>query len=117
MNTKAGRPFMKNKKIPIGVKLPPYLNDWMMGQPESKAILIETAMVNYYGIPDYVVNSETYIKRIPFTTRTMSVLLENNIDTVEKLKQCTAIQLLKMPKFGRKSLHEVQEFFTLKVLS
>ena len=52
MNIKAGRPFKKDKKIPIGVKLPPYLNDWMKRQPESKAELIETALVSYYQISE-----------------------------------------------------------------
>ena len=48
----AGRPKKDNKKIPIGVKLPPWLNDWMNKQPESKAVLIERAMKDFYKITD-----------------------------------------------------------------
>jgi len=51
---KAGRPKKEDKKIPIGVKLPPWLNEWMKRQPESKAKLIETALVEYYQIPKHL---------------------------------------------------------------
>jgi len=50
----AGRPKKEDKKIPIGVKLPPWLNDWMIRQPESKAKLIETALVEFYQIPENI---------------------------------------------------------------
>lgn len=52
--SKAGRPKKDDKKIPIGVKLPPWLNEWMKRQPESKAKLIETALVEYYQIPEHL---------------------------------------------------------------
>lgn len=32
------------KKIPVGVKLPRWLVEWMRGQPESQAVLIEDAL-------------------------------------------------------------------------
>lgn len=32
------------KKIPIGVKLPRWLVEWMRKQPESQAVLIEEAL-------------------------------------------------------------------------
>jgi hypothetical protein len=57
-SNKAGRPKKKDKKIPIGIKLPPWLNDWMNRQPESKAALIETALINYYQIPEEVKNNK-----------------------------------------------------------
>ena len=47
----AGRPKKEDKKIQINVKVPPWLNEWMKRQPESKAVLIETALVSYYQIP------------------------------------------------------------------
>jgi hypothetical protein len=47
----AGRPKKENKKAQVNVKLPPWLNEWMKRQPESKAVLIETALVSYYQIP------------------------------------------------------------------
>lgn len=50
----AGRPKKENKKIQIGVKLPPWLNEWMNRQPESKAVLIETALSEYYQIPENI---------------------------------------------------------------
>ena len=50
----AGRPKKEDKKIPIGVRIPPWLNEWMKRQPESKAELIETALSEYYQIPDSV---------------------------------------------------------------
>jgi len=52
--SKAGRPRKDDKKIPIGVKLPPWLNDWMNRQPESKAVLIETALIAHYQIPEHL---------------------------------------------------------------
>ena len=32
------------KKIPVGVKLPRWLVEWMREQPESQAVLIEEAL-------------------------------------------------------------------------
>jgi hypothetical protein len=34
----------KLKKIPVGVKLPRWLVEWMREQPESQAVLIEEAL-------------------------------------------------------------------------
>lgn len=48
---KVGRPKKEDKKAQINVKLPPWLNEWMKKQPESKAVLIETALISYYQIP------------------------------------------------------------------
>lgn len=45
------RPFKDDKKRAISLKLPPYLLAWMDRQPESRAILIETALIDYYQIP------------------------------------------------------------------
>jgi len=39
----AGRPKKENKKLAISIKLPPELIEWMDGQPESRAKLIENA--------------------------------------------------------------------------
>jgi len=50
----AGRPKKENKKIPIGLKLSPWLNEWMNRQPESKANLIEKALIEYYQIPKHL---------------------------------------------------------------
>ena len=51
-SSNAGRPKIKNKKLQVNVKIPPWLNEWMKRQPESKAVLIETALVSYYQIPE-----------------------------------------------------------------
>jgi hypothetical protein len=43
----AGRkpsPQELKKKIPVGVKLPRWLVEWMRAQPESQAVLIEDAL-------------------------------------------------------------------------
>jgi hypothetical protein len=53
-SSNAGRPKKEDKKIQINVKVPPWLNEWMKRQPESKAVLIETALVSYYQIPESV---------------------------------------------------------------
>jgi len=50
----AGRPKKEDKKIPIGVKLEPWLNEWMKRQKESKAELIKKALCEYYQIPDHI---------------------------------------------------------------
>ena len=47
----AGRkPRPDTKKRGIGVALPPYLIEWMRAQPQSHAVLIETALTHYYKI-------------------------------------------------------------------
>lgn len=48
----AGRPKKENKKKQLGIKLPPYLIEWLNRQPESNAKLIETALVSHYQIPE-----------------------------------------------------------------
>lgn len=45
-----GRPVKLNKKKQVNLKLPPGLIEWMNGQPESNALLIETALKAYYQI-------------------------------------------------------------------
>jgi len=47
---KGGRPFKEDKKKQLGIKLPPYLLEWLKRQPESNAELIEVALVSYYQI-------------------------------------------------------------------
>jgi hypothetical protein len=46
------RPFKEDKKTAISLKLPPYLLEWLDRQPESRAILIESALCGWYQIPD-----------------------------------------------------------------
>ncbi|MGZ4979633.1 MAG: hypothetical protein ACXV8O_21075 [Methylobacter sp.] len=46
------RPFKEDKKTAVSIKLPPYLIAWMDRQPESRAVLIETALCSYYQIPE-----------------------------------------------------------------
>jgi hypothetical protein len=46
------RPFKEDKKLPIALKLPPYLLEWLDRQPESRAFLIEAALCGWYQIPD-----------------------------------------------------------------
>jgi hypothetical protein len=48
------RPIKDDKKIAVSIKLPPYLIEWMDRQPESRAVLIETALNEYYQIPDHI---------------------------------------------------------------
>jgi hypothetical protein len=50
---KVGRPKKENKKVQINIKLPPELIEWMDRQPEKRPFLIETALKNYYQIPEY----------------------------------------------------------------
>ena len=38
------------KKIPVGVKLPRWLVEWMRAQPESQAVLIEEALKRQHKI-------------------------------------------------------------------
>jgi hypothetical protein len=45
------RPTKQDKKAPVALKLPPYLIEWMNRQPESRAVLIETALTGFYQIP------------------------------------------------------------------
>jgi hypothetical protein len=52
----AGRPKKADKKVQTGIALPPWLIEWMKRQPESKAVLIETALVSYYQIPEEIQN-------------------------------------------------------------
>ena len=42
----AGRPTINPelKKIPVSYKLPRWLVEWLRAQPESQAVLIETAL-------------------------------------------------------------------------
>jgi hypothetical protein len=48
------RPTKENKKKAISVKLPPWLIEWMNRQTENRAVLIETALIDYYQIPKIV---------------------------------------------------------------
>lgn len=49
---KMARPIKEDKKTAISVKLPPWLIEWMDRQPESRAVLIETALSSYFQIPE-----------------------------------------------------------------
>jgi len=49
-----GRPKKDDKKKTISLALPPYLIEWMNRQPESRAVLIETAICSWYQIPEHV---------------------------------------------------------------
>jgi len=51
---KVGRPKKEDKKVQLGVKLPPYLIEWLKRQPESNAELIEKALCEYYQIPEHL---------------------------------------------------------------
>jgi hypothetical protein len=48
----AGRPALAagKKKVGVYVKLPPDLIAWMDGQPESRAVIIEKAVREKYGV-------------------------------------------------------------------
>ena len=46
----AGRPPLTDKKTQVNMKLPPWLIAWMDQQPKSRAVLIEDACRDYYGI-------------------------------------------------------------------
>lgn len=50
------RPIKQDKKSAISLKLPPYIIEWMDRQPESRAVLIETALNGWYQIPAYIQN-------------------------------------------------------------
>jgi len=50
----AGRPKKEDKKKAISLKLPPYLIEWMDRQSEKRPELIETALKEYYQIPEYL---------------------------------------------------------------
>jgi hypothetical protein len=52
ITNKIGRPKKENKKVQLGIKLPPYLIAWLKRQPESNAELIEKALVEYFQIPE-----------------------------------------------------------------
>jgi len=49
-----GRPKKDDKKKTISLALPPYLLEWLERQPESRAMLIETALCSWYQIPEHV---------------------------------------------------------------
>lgn len=40
----AGRKPAADKKLPVTVKLPPWLVEWLRAHPESQAVLIEEAL-------------------------------------------------------------------------
>lgn len=46
------RPFKDDKKISIGVRLPPWLNEWFKDREHSKSIIIERSIRHYYSISD-----------------------------------------------------------------
>lgn len=48
----AGRPALADskKKVGVYVKLPPDLIAWMYEQPESRAVIIEKAVREKYGV-------------------------------------------------------------------
>jgi len=48
------RPIKEDKKAAKSIKLPPYLIEWMDRQPESRAVLIETALCSHYQIPEHL---------------------------------------------------------------
>lgn len=50
--TGAGRPRATAAllKVPVGLKLPRWLIDWMDTQPESRAVLIEEALCSTHEI-------------------------------------------------------------------
>jgi len=48
------RPTKPDKKQAISLKLPPYLLEWLDRQPESRAVLIETALTGWYQIPPHL---------------------------------------------------------------
>ena len=53
MVTKKRGEMNKTKKKAISIKLRPALIEWMDRQPEKRPELIETALKNYYQIPDF----------------------------------------------------------------
>ena len=67
------RPIKDDKKTPISIKLPPYLIKWMDRQPESRAVLIETALNGFYQIPVYL-NPESVKKPVKKLKKTRGVL-------------------------------------------
>lgn len=46
----AGRKPVPGKKVPVTVKLPPWLVEWLQARPESQAVLIEDALCNRHKI-------------------------------------------------------------------
>ena len=50
----AGRPKKDDKKRAVSIKLPPYLIAWLDRQPESRAVLIESALNNFFQIPEHL---------------------------------------------------------------
>jgi len=64
MKNAVGRPKKDDKKTAISVKLPPYLIEWMDRQPESRPVLIETALCSWYQIPEHVKAPKPVPKKI-----------------------------------------------------
>jgi len=58
------RPKKDDRKQAISLRLPPYLLDWMERQPESRAVLIETALCSWYQIPEHVKAPKQVPKKI-----------------------------------------------------
>jgi len=58
------RPKKDDRKQAISLRLPPYLLDWMERQPESRAVLIETALCSWYQIPEHVKAPKPVPKKI-----------------------------------------------------
>ena len=50
--TGAGRPALAPglKKVKVGLKMRPWLNEWLNEQSESKISLIEKALIEYYNL-------------------------------------------------------------------
>lgn len=51
------RPTKPDKKQAISLKLPPYLLEWIDRQPENRAVLIETALTQWFQIPPHLKDS------------------------------------------------------------
>jgi hypothetical protein len=45
-----GRPIKKDKKKQLGVKLPPYIIEWLNSKEKSNAKLIEEALIKTFEI-------------------------------------------------------------------
>jgi len=57
---KAGRPKapLNLKKMPISLKLPKWLIDWLDSQDQSRAVLIEKALIKNYKIHKPLPNND-----------------------------------------------------------
>lgn len=51
-----GRPKKLDKKMPVGVRLSPWLNEWFLDQVLSKSQLIEAAIISHFSINDDQIN-------------------------------------------------------------